>query len=126
MSFPRGRGGLARVAATAAAGFALQNATPTILEWTTPDDGQIHAISTFAALNVTAATTGGALAWVLEIDGVSTQQPVFNAGLGVALYQGSNGYPSGYEVGPNTTVKLLQTSAMTAGAARLYAEIWAS
>lgn len=119
-------GGLSRVATTGDGGFALQDATPNILEWTAPDDGNLHVVQLFSAMDVTIAATGGAVGVNLSVGGGVTVQPVFNGNLGVALYEGSNGYPLSYVVGPGVTVTMQQTSALTAGAATLYAELWAS
>lgn len=116
--------GLALQAATPVTGFALQDATPTILSWTPPDDGQMHRVMILADERVTAAMTGGALscngtdpggaAFVNQIDGGGHVVSFARLGVAEFLVQGGS------------EVTLVQSSAMTAGAATLWAEIWGS
>ena len=47
------------VATTGVNGFMLQNATPNILSWTAPNDGNMHRLIVFATLHVTSSETGG-------------------------------------------------------------------
>ena len=47
------------VATTGPNGFALQNGTPTILEWTAPNDGKLHVVLTALLVVVTNPETGG-------------------------------------------------------------------
>ena len=133
MSFPRQRGGLTRVATTGTGGFALENGTPTILTWTAPDDGQLHTVIVAGYSQVTSAFTGGpvtlhrtALPWYNVVlnssDGVGYW--MFGAGAG-----GGNDASSGivvHTVQPGETITLTQDAAVTAGAAVVYAEFWAS
>lgn len=114
--------GLSPVATTGLAGFALQNATPTILTWTTPNDGAMHQFQLFLVLDVTSAETGG------EIDlqastpgGTYNSYRLFSSGLGAGPY---NGPSFALPVGPGQTVNIVQGSALTAGAATLWAAIW--
>lgn len=117
-------GGLGMQASTGVAGFALQNATPTILSWTAPNDGQLHRGILFVSLFVSSAATGGQvnLTWT---------QPggnVFNPAV-FAASQGSGGHlptggTAGFNVAAGSAVTLNQATALTAGAATLWAEIW--
>lgn len=113
------------VASTGVGGFALQNGTPTILSWTAPNDGNLHRVICPAMLNVTAPETGG------EID-INATLPN-NAPLTATLIAGgqaagifTSGGPQFWQVmvKPGTTVSVTQL-ALTAGAAVLWAEIWA-
>lgn len=115
---------LALQAATPAAGFALQNATPTVLSWTAPADGLLHRVAVFAALDVTVATTGGALfVGYHDPAGTFTEHQLYAAAQAVG-----SPAPASYNimVQAGQSVQILQTSAMTAGAAALWAEIWGS
>jgi hypothetical protein len=117
-------GGLVNQATTGVAGFTLQNATPTILSWTVPNDGNIHRCTLIGELIVSSAQTGGSV--VLNFNdpgGSSRAQSAWGGGLGA----GFNRIQSGmwFAVGPGQTVTVTQT-AQTAGAAILYAELWGS
>lgn len=117
--------GLKKVASTSVNGFTLQNGTPTILTWTPPSDGQMHRALVFCVLKVTSAETGGAI----RMSATSPDGTAFNLGI-------SSGGTATGTVGLNSAgvlvaqggapVTLYQSSALTAGAAILYAELWAS
>jgi len=116
---------LAQQAATAAAGFALQNATPTIISWTAPSDGNLHRVQIFASMSVGSAETGGTVSY----EGTNPDGSTFVH----TLFTGGNAGPG--EVQPSaqlrivkagTTVSIVQTSALTSGAATVWAEIWGS
>jgi hypothetical protein len=115
--------GLARQAATPAAGFPLQNGSPFILTWTAPNDGQLHRATVFASLAVGVAETGGQLNIEMNTPGGFVQ---------LLLLAGTNG-PGAYVVtspdvivGPGQQVTVAQVTPLTAGAAIVYAEIWGS
>jgi hypothetical protein len=116
---------LQQVASTGVAGFALQNATPTILTWTAPNDGQMHRVLVLGEVKVTGAQTGGAVSLTFTYpDGSASPVASVNAGGSGAGYHGlANNV---FLVAPGTTVTLAQTSAQTAGAATLWAELWAA
>ena len=119
-------GGLSRVATTGAAGFALQNATPTILSWTAQNDGNLHYIAGISVLvDCTAAATGGALSVVAYGVGgnASTADQISAGGFGVGQ---TIVYENPIVLPPGQLVRLEQSGALTAGAATVYAEIWAS
>ena len=126
MAFPRQRGGLTRVATTGADGFALENGTPTILSWTAPNDGELHTVFISAALAVSSALTGGEVAWSqTAIDAPAWGDSFFGGGVGTGTYQASAGTVVLRGNGTDT-VKVTQASAVTAGAAVVYAELWTS
>lgn len=125
MSLGNSAGGLQQVASTGASGFALQNATPNIISWTAPNDGQEHRFLLLGNENVTVAETGGQVnVTFTRADGSGQNSaPIFGgtAGLG---YHGI-GNNSGI-VAPGTTVMVNQNTALTVGAATVWVEIWAS
>jgi hypothetical protein len=117
---------LALQAATAAAGAALTDDTPVLLSWTAPDDGQLHRFAALAALAVTDDAAGGQadLTWTSP-DGTAQDEQVFAADLTTGSYPLDTGYALQL-IAPGTTVSWVQSSALTGGAAALYAEIWGS
>lgn len=110
-----------------ASGFALQNGTPTIVTATAPNDGNRHIALIAGWVNVTTAETGGQLTVTLTQNGIST--PVIcDAGghtpQSLELFNNNIvGNAGGFLVDPGTTVTLAQSSALTAGAATVNAEI---
>jgi hypothetical protein len=114
---------LAVQAATPLAGVALQNATPTLLSWTTPADGQLHRFTYFCAMDIAVTQVGGnvniqwsapdgsAQGYTLFVGGQGAGQNFTQTFLGVLVQAGS-------------AVNIVQTSALTSGAATLWAEIW--
>ncbi len=106
------------------AGFPLQNGTPTILTWTAPADGQYHRVWLIGGIHVTSAETGGQVTLTIpHPDGSSAAPVVFGAGQGTGS---AGGAFNGSIVGPGQTVTLAQSSALTAGAAVVWAELWGS
>lgn len=115
-------------ATTPAAGTALVNGTPTILTWTAPNDGNLHPVVVCAALHVTGLETGGAIAvTVSAAAGQPVTNTIFAGGKAVGDYQGADsGVPdTNLILGPGQTVTVVQSSALTAGAALLRAQILA-
>jgi hypothetical protein len=114
--------GYGLLAATPAAGFALQNGTPTILTYTFPADGNQHRVLIPSSLQVTSAETGGAVsAEIVPPGGGSPALP----SLAAAAQAAGNHVGSTMAIcGSGTTVSVNQTSALTAGAALFWAEIW--
>lgn len=116
---------LAKQAATPAAGFTLVNGTPTILTWTPPNDGLMHRVQLWGDVNVSAGTTGGLIqihmtdqggtAGTLQMDAGS------HAGTGFFVSASRNLLIQG-----GSTLTISQDSALTAGTAAFYAEIWGS
>jgi len=110
-----------KVADTGAAGFALQNATPTILTWNIPNDGGSHVMLFAMTLHISSAETGGALGLNYTDPGGNANSTVPAAGgAGIGNARQNNAVP----VQAGTTVTLTQTSALTAGAAVVWAQIW--
>ena len=116
-------GVLARVATTLAAGFALQNATPNILTWTAPNDGQTHAVIVNAFKIVTVAETGGNVTIAYTCGGQAKTVTVAPGGAAIGTYPENW---AGFVCDPGTTVTLAQQTALTAGASVLFAELIAA
>lgn len=117
---------MVRQAATPLAGYTLVNGTGNIITWNVPNDNQLHRFTVFAAEDITVATTGGTIA-------VSFTMPDNTGGAwgvlpGTQASLGFNFSQTSYLVlaKPGTTVTVLQSSALTAGAAVAWAEIWGS
>lgn len=116
--------GLSLVASTPVAGFALQNATPTIITWTAPNDGALHRVVAVVSLHVTSNETGGAVNLSVTLPDGTARLPAVLAG-GTAIGTLAGNYTVSH-VQANTTVTLQQSSALTVGAAVVWADLWAS
>jgi hypothetical protein len=118
-------GGQSKQAATAVAGYTLVNGTGNVITWTTPNDGLQHRVTIMASLDVTVAETGGQIsATYTTPDAGAGNHTLFAAGLGTT--PALPAAPWTIIVGANTTVTVLQATALTVGAAVLWAEIWGS
>lgn len=114
-------GGLVKQASIILAGFPLVNGTPTILSWTAPNDGIVHIVHLVSAQQVTVAETGGAVAVNFTApDSVARQFPIFPGGSGA----GDQSNVQDFLVAPGSTTSIVQTSALTAGAASYWAQLW--
>lgn len=114
-------GGWTLLATTGSSGFSLQNATPTILSWASPNDGNLHRVVLILNGNVTSAETGGAVVLDTTLPGaVSADPQILAGGAGTGPLAGS----ALRIVAANTTTSLVQSSALTAGAAVIWAELW--
>jgi hypothetical protein len=110
-----------KVAATPAAGVPLVNGTPSILTVPVPNDGNKHYYSLAGALGVTSTETGGAVALVYTVNGVGQVVTVLAANqAGPATYPITS---TPIIADPGTNVVVGQSTALTAGAATLFAEI---
>jgi hypothetical protein len=120
-----GAGGpLVKQAATPVAGFALQNATPTILSWTAPNNGQVHRFWLIAVQHVTSLETGGEVDLAFTLPDGTTVSGVVMFAAGSSAGASSANIPRLIESG--TAVTITQATALTAGAAVVWAEIWGS
>jgi Tfp pilus assembly protein PilW len=106
---------------SALAGYTLVNGTGTIAQVTTPNDGAVHTVQVSTIIIVSVAETGGQIqtAFTAPDNSAQTQQN-HAAGLGTGLARTS----MTLLCRPNTTVTLSQNSALTVGAAVLWASIW--
>src|SRR5579862_5196763 len=113
---------LAAQAATPLAGTALVNGTPNLLQWTAPNDGQVHSFNVAATAHVTLALTGGQIQVKWTSAGVNQVSTLLAGGEAAGTYVGlflGNGGNGPQQCDPGTTVTIQQTSAVTAGAAVL-------
>ena len=120
--------GFARLATTGTAGFALQNGTPNILTWTAPGDSAVHMFVALSVVHVTSAETGGTVQVIFQspISGAGNHfSQLVAGGLGTDA-NGQTGTTIFGLVQPGTTVTIQQTTALTAGAATAWFEIWGS
>jgi hypothetical protein len=116
---------MTRQAATTVAGTALVNGTPTMLSWTAPNDGQQHRAQVMATLRVTSTETGGVISVGFTTpDGSSTTLQLIAGAQSAGVFTPNP--PRTLICGANTAVSVQQTSALTGGAATLWAEIWGS
>ena len=115
---------LTRLASTGTTGFALQDATPIILSWTAPNDGNLHYVAGISVLvDCTAAATGGALAVVAYgVGGITSVADQISAG-GFSVGQ-TIAYEKPIALPPGQLVMLKQSGALTAGNVTVYADIW--
>ena len=123
-SLPEWTLGLQLQAATAVAGYTLVNGTGNIISWTAPNDGNLHRAIVMSSLKVTSNETGGQIG-ATSVDPASGS--AFN-GL-YAANQAAGSYSSnapGLILGANQAVAVEQATALTGGAAVLWAEIWGS
>jgi len=108
-----------------ATNFALQNGTPTILATTTPNDGNKHLILVAGWVQTTSAETGGVVVLNYFANGVGQSQQIDAGGhgAGLALLQGAAPSLSGFLADPNTPISIVQSTALTVGAATLSAAL---
>ena len=116
---------LAKQAATPVAGFALVNATPTILSWSVPNDGQMHRFAVYGYIIVSSLETGGQInVNFTDMSGVVRARDAMDANQAAGwldlFFHGLWPCQAG------STVTVTQQSALTGGAATLWAEIWGS
>jgi hypothetical protein len=122
---PRFPTGLALQATTGASGYMLVNGTGNFLTWTPPADGGLHRYMLFAQQIVTVNQVGGELAINFKaVDGTNELQQLSAADLSAGVYgPGSFSWLSGL-VQAGQPVVLSQFTALTAGAAKFWCEIW--
>jgi hypothetical protein len=106
-------------------GFPLVNGTPNIISWTAPNDGKMHRFLVWGGETVSSAQTGGEINVTFTAPDGSVQNITM---LGPSLSTGFSLIDAVYQmmslILPGTTVSINQATAQTAGAAKLYAEIW--
>jgi parallel beta-helix repeat protein len=115
------------VASVAAAGYTMINGTATILSWTAPNDGNIHLVSIFSLMRVISATTGAQVSLTFtDPSNTSKTTTWFSTTRSADAYSADFPQWMHLMVKPNTAVTLAQTSAMTGGAATIWAAFNAS
>lgn len=116
--------GMSLLGTTPPGGFAKQNATPTIFSWNVPNDGQPHRVALYATQYCATAETGGGIQLTYTGPGGNViNTGVLTAG---ATVGGSIGTAKLTPVLAGSVVSLSQSSALTAGATTVYAELWGS
>jgi len=119
-------GAFTKVAATPYAGVALINGTQSILSWTAPDDGKMHHILLGFMEDVTSVLTGGTVRFAIVLpDGTVYNLNVGAANASAGPHANAVGQ-SAFLIQAGSTVLLSQVAAMTAGAALVWAEFYAS
>jgi hypothetical protein len=112
---------LAPLETTGDTGYALVNGTGNIFSWTAPNDGNLHMVFLTTAQHVSSAETGGAITFeTTDPSGTAVNPTAYAGGSGA----GSTGFATQRLVQPGSTVTLAQTSALTVGAATLWATLW--
>lgn len=108
-------------ATTGPSGYSLVNSTGTIISWAVPNDGLLHSIMVIGTLHVTVNETGGQLAvsWTLP-DSTSFLSNFFTAAQTASSY--TTVFTATVKAG--STVSVTQNTALTAGTATAWAEIW--
>ena len=117
-----GDGGQRGNLSTPTTGFALANGTPNILTWTAPDDGQLHSVTAYAFIHVTSAETGGQVNLTWTTGGVAAGTTLDPGGHAAGSYDGGKSFACD----PGTVVSIDQATALTAGAAKVYAALTTS
>lgn len=108
-------------ATTGPLGFALQNATPTIIAYNVPNDGKLHSIEIDAVLVVSVVEVGGSITVNFTVGGVAGSYTLFSGGLGVGANAAST--TKTIVADPGSAVTIVQGAALTSGASALYAII---
>jgi hypothetical protein len=111
-----------QLATTGLTGYAKINGTGNILTWTAPNDGNMHRVLLLINQHVTSGETGGQLQYSSYFPDDTQGNLPFAGGYGVGY--GTFTYSS--LVYPGTTFVLSQHTALTAGAATVWAELWGS
>ena len=120
-----GAGPLQLQAATPLAGTQLVNGTPVILTWNVPNDGKLHWHLVFGGLTVQSAETGGQVTETYTLpDGTVASPTLFSPGAGLGYQYMYTSFGVLIPVRPGSQVLVSQASALTAGAATLWAGIW--
>lgn len=115
-------GGMVLQAATALAGYTVVNSTGNIITWTAPNDGAMHVAVVPNLLRITSNQTGGQIQLHTNApDGTANVIQFFAGGGTAGLSRQGNLVTL---VQPGTAVTLSQDTAMSAGAAVLWAQIW--
>lgn len=120
-----GNGALTRIGGTT--GAPLINGTGALLQAQTPNDGNNHVVIIALKKVVTSTETGGVVGVaILESGGTADTSAAFAGALTAGTYHWPATAFVTALVGPNCTIYINQTSALTAGASSIVGEIWSS
>ena len=122
---PAAPAGIPITAETSATGVTLINGTQTILSVTAPNDGKVHILLAASSIKtVSSAITGGATGFRWKALPTTTQTGGTTENTGVSQYtQNVISNNIAMLIKPNTVASFVQSTAMTAGAAKVYAKI---
>lgn len=125
---PAVTGAVKQAASTIGTGFAMQNASDvTILQYTAPNDGKVHQVLLAMQIIAGAAgSTGGAIVYIYTQGGTQFITSLSGGGLSANQVVGLNANFVSLAVDPGTTVTLQQQTAVTVGAAKVYAALSAA
>ena len=114
---------VAITAETSSTGEALTATVQTILSVTVPNDGKVHTVVWWTIKKITSALTGGSIvvSWTAVLGTVLTTTTTTTTGEHYMPQSASAG--THLNVKPGTQVTLKQTTAMSAGAGKVYAKI---
>jgi hypothetical protein len=123
-TLPSWQPAMALLATTGINGYTLVNGTGTILSWTAPNDGNLHRVIYFAVKHVTVQEAGGQINinYVLP-DGTAGADGFYAGGQAAGPH---NPITIAVPVEAGSTVTISQFSALTSGAAILWADLWGS
>ena len=113
---------VAITAETSATGVALINGTQTILTATVPNDGKVHYVIASFTKDVTTALTGGKMI-LGHTSAPSVSDFIATTSTAVGVYYNTSKSLLSALSTPGSTVTIKQTTAMTAGAAKVFAKI---
>lgn len=116
--------GLFVLATLTTAGYTYINGTGNIISYTFPNDGLTHRVLPSGELVVATTQTGGQIQMTYTSpDGVVRTAQLDAGGHVNGTFTLNN---TSYTVAPNSTVTIKQNTALQAGAAVLYPELWGS
>jgi len=119
---------LALAASTGPNGYVLVNGTGPVIAWQAPADNLLHRVAVFASLVVGTLEVGGQIVLnFTDPSGTARNLNFYSAGQAAGYFAATGGgVPLLITVKAGTTVTLSQGTALTGGAATLWADIWAS
>ena len=100
---------------------ALINGTQTLCKWTAPNDGSYHAVMVFYIATVASDMTGGEVSLEYTQAGAPQTQIILNAGLTASPAFG--GLLNTVLIDPGSTIEVVQDTALTGGAATVWAAL---
>lgn len=110
-------------AETSETGVALINGTQTIISAVVPNDGKVHSCSWRVLKTISALLTGGNVVIKWFPVPITTRTFAMSAtGVGLTAAD-SNTHSTSHLLRPGTTITVTQTTAMSAGAAKVYGKI---
>lgn len=114
--------GFGLLATPAGPGYTLVNGTGTIMTFTFPSDGNLHLVFMPAVLHVTSTETGGSITYTYTLpDGTSqSAESLYAASTAAGIHTGGGSF----YCEDGSTFSVSQATALTGGAAILFAQMW--